>query len=187
MDFINSTDAAVLLFFQDCLRSGAMDTVVKALSKIGNVGAIWIMTGMLCFASRKYRKIGFNVIISVALALAVNALLKGFVTRPLPFEVIEGLRPAVEDPASWLPPSHAMASFAGALVYAVSIRKTAIPAYIVAVLISAARLYTGACYFSDIVAGAVIGTVIAVIVMVFSKRFIKIPDAEADDEREDQN
>ena len=185
MDFINSVDSAVLLFFQNCLRSGALDVVARALTKAGNVGAIWILTGMLCFASRKYRKIGFNIVISVALALAVNAILKGVLSRPLPFEVIEGLSPAVEEPAAWLPPAHALSSFAAALVYAVSIRKTAVPAYIVAVLISASRLYMGACYFSDVVAGAAAGTVIALIVMAFSKKFVNIPEDDGN-EREDQ-
>jgi len=177
LETVNAVDAAILLFVQEHIRCGALDAVMLFFTHLGDKGAVWVLSGVIFFASRQYRKRGFDIIAAVALCWCCNELLKHIVMRPRPFALIEQLTILVSAPASWsFPSGHACVAFAAALAYAKGIGKLGAPAYAVAVLISFSRVYVGVHYPSDVLAGAVLGTVFAAIVLALSRRFIHIPE-----------
>ena len=181
---IKAADTIILLFIQEHIRCGLLDFIMVFFTKIGNAGAIWLISGMVLFISRKFRKAGFDIIIAVGICWVINEVFKGIVARPRPFNEIEELTTVIFNlPASLsFPSGHTCSSFAAAYVYARCFGKRGAWAYAVAVLISVSRVYIGVHYPSDIIAGAVVGTAGAPIVYALSRRYVKIPPpAEEDD------
>ena len=94
-----------------------------------------------------------------------NFLLKNYVARVRPYEVVRGLQCLIPAQKDWsFPSGHASASFASAVViYKSCHRGIGVPALIFAFAISLSRLYVGVHYPSDVIAGMIIGTLIALI------------------------
>lgn len=176
LESIQNLDASILLFIQDNIRCGALDIIMKFFTALGDSGAIWLLFGIIFFFSRKYRKAGFDIIITVALCFAVNEILKRLLMRPRPFEVYKWLTVLIARPSSWsFPSGHSFVSFAAAYAYMCSIKKSGYIAYPVAALIALSRPYVGVHYPSDIVVGAILGTATAIIVYNFVNKLVKIP------------
>ncbi len=160
LDLINGIDAAILLFIQENVWCGFLNSVMLFFSRIGNAGAVWLITAAALLLSKKYRRHGMILLACVAICWAFTELvLKNIIDRPRPFLVIEGLKTLSGRPKSFAFPSgHACAAFAAAYAITHCFRKKSGLIYIVAALIAIARVYVGVHYPSDVVVGALIGT-----------------------------
>lgn len=166
---IQNVDEAVLLWIQEAVRQTWLDPVVKAFTTLGNAGILWIVLAVAMLFWRPTRKAG--VLAGCALLFSLlftNLGLKLLLTRPRPYTVVEGLIPLLTsgDPNSF-PSGHTSAAFAAGLVWARTLpkawmRRTAV---IQAVLMGLSRLYVGVHYPSDVVSGAVVGTVCALLAL----------------------
>ena len=158
LEAISALDTAVLLFIQEHIRCGALDFIMLFFTRLGDKGAVWLLSGVILFASRQYRKRGFDIIAVVFICGCCSELLKPVFMRPRPFAVMEQMAVLVAAPTTWsFPSGHACAAFAAALAYAKGVKKLAAPAYALAVLISFSRLYVGVHYPTDVIGGLVIG------------------------------
>ncbi|MGZ5325599.1 MAG: phosphatase PAP2 family protein, partial [Solirubrobacterales bacterium] len=96
------------------------------------------------------------------LAIGVNFAVKLLVRRPRP--VLEGLPPLGGAPSSLsFPSAHATSSFACATAMT-RIAPEAAVLYVLAALIAAGRPYLGMHYPSDVLAGALLGTALGLVV-----------------------
>ena len=89
------------------------------------------------------------------------------------YDVIEGLNILIDRPTDYsFPSGHAMCSFAAAIVYfRHQPRRLGVPMLVIAILIAVSRLYIGVHYPSDVIIGALLGTIIAAIfIVIFGKR-----------------
>ena len=107
-------------------------------------------------------------------ALCTNVVLKNLVQRPRPYTVVEGLIPLLTsgDPNSF-PSGHTCAAFAAGLAWAGpgSARWARIAAVVSAVCMGLSRLYVGVHYPSDVLAGAVIGSLAALAALALARRW----------------
>ncbi len=95
----------------------------------------------------------------VAGTFALNTTVKLIVRRPRP--ELRGLPALTSTPTQLsFPSAHASTSFAGARLYA-RLGLPAAPLYALAACLAGSRLYLGVHYPSDVLAGAVLGTVLA--------------------------
>ena len=148
------------------LRTPIGDVVVPLITRLGDAGIIWIILTVLLLIIPKTRKTG--VIMMAALladVLLCNVVIKNLVARTRPYEVIDGLKLLIEKQSDYsFPSGHTGSSFASAIVLWKELpRKYGVMALIVAVLIAYSRLYVGVHYPSDVLAGVVIGTVLALV------------------------
>ena len=148
------------------LRTPIGDVVVPLITRLGDAGIIWIILTVLLLIIPKTRKTG--VIMMAALLVDVllcNVFIKNLVARTRPYEVIDGLKLLIEKQSDYsFPSGHTGSSFASAIVLWKELpRKYGVMALIVAVLIAYSRLYVGVHYPSDVLAGVVIGTVLALV------------------------
>ena len=89
----------------------------------------------------------------------LNTTIKLLIRRPRPS--LAGLPALTETPTQFsFPSAHAATSFAGALSYS-RLTVPAVPLYALAVSLSLSRLYLGVHYPSDVIAGALLGTVLS--------------------------
>lgn len=164
--FIN-IDSEILLWIQDFIRLPILDTIMIAITKTGNMGAIWILITAMLLLFKKTRRIGLMSAMALLGSLIINNLiLKNLVARTRPYEVISNLKLLVNPARDYsFPSGHTGSSFACAyILYKELPKKYGVPAIIYASLMGASRLYIGIHYPSDVICGAIIGVLIAAFV-----------------------
>ena len=79
------TEEQILLFVQNHMRNAILTPCMKAVSLLGDMGAVWILLSIGLLLWKKWRKTGEMGICAVALSVLVNNLfLKHFVARSRP-------------------------------------------------------------------------------------------------------
>ncbi|MCR5147809.1 MAG: phosphatase PAP2 family protein [Eubacterium sp.] len=161
------------------LRSPVMDKIMWFFSVIGNGGILPIALTIILLIFVKTRKIGVEAVISLLLTFIIaNLIIKNAVDRARPYETytyLESLIGKMVD--SSFPSGHAANTFAVAVAILLNNRKIGIPVTIVAVIMAFSRMYNVVHYPTDVIAGILIGTVIAVAVHFIAKK-IKRPRVE---------
>lgn len=159
---IQALDEQVLLWIQECVRQGVLDPLVKLYTTLGNAGIVWIVVSLVMLCWKPTRRAGITALCAMVLGLlCTNVVLKHLVSRPRPYTVVEGLIPLLTsgDPNSF-PSGHTCAAFAAGVAWFGTAKKGGwrAAALVQAVLMGLSRLYVGVHYPSDVLAGAIIGT-----------------------------
>lgn len=159
-------DGNILLWIQDNIRNDFLTPILIFITHLGDKGMIWILITFFLLLFKKTRKVGIiSAMALVGSLLADNIILKNLVARTRPYEVIADLQILIERQSDFsFPSGHTGSSFASAVVlFQETPRKYGIPALVLAILIAASRLYMGVHYPSDVIAGVVIGTIVALL------------------------
>jgi membrane-associated phospholipid phosphatase len=140
-----------------------IEAAAKALGKAGNNGAIWFGLGVvLAIVDSSNREAWLICAVLAPVAIALNYVIKLIVKRPRP--VLEGLPPLGGAPSSLsFPSAHATSSFAVATAMT-RVDSLGALAFILAIALSLGRPYLGMHYPSDVLAGAVLGVALGLIV-----------------------
>lgn len=160
-------DGNVLLWIQEYVRNDVLTPIMIFITHLGDRGQIWIAAALICLCFSRTRKAGILTGISLLGSLVVNnMLLKNIVARIRPYEVVDGLQRMIEKPGDLsFPSGHTGSSFAAAVVLLLLCpKKVGIPAMILALLIAVSRLYVGVHYPTDVLAGMITGTLVALAV-----------------------
>jgi membrane-associated phospholipid phosphatase len=154
-----SLDERLLRLARTRGHSPGAERAVARFSRLGQHGGVWLAlgaTGILLDGGRRSqwrRATG-----TVALTYALNTAVKALVARERP--QLPDLPALTSTPTKLsFPSAHASTSFAGALAYA-RLGAPAKPLYALAGALSLSRLYLGAHYPSDVLAGAALGSVV---------------------------
>lgn len=136
---------------------------MRALGKAGNNGAIWVLLGgVLAIFDGSHREAWVICALLGPIAIALNYAIKLLVRRPRP--VLEGLPPLGGAPSSLsFPSAHATSSFAVATAMT-RVEPLGALAFALAIALSLGRPYLGMHYPSDVLAGAVLGVVLGLLV-----------------------
>ena len=79
-------DNTILNFIQE-FRSPLLDRIMPIITCLGNFGFIWIVITVLAVISKRYRKLGFTLALTLSICVLIgNLWLKPFVERIRPFE-----------------------------------------------------------------------------------------------------
>ena len=165
-DVIQNLDGALLLGVQN-LRVAVLDPLVIAYTHLGDVGMIWILLSAAMLLYKPTRKAGFAGLLALVFGfLCTNVTLKHLVGRERPWLNVAGLIPLIEehDPNSF-PSGHTCAAFAAAVAWVIGTEKTWLRVLCVgaAACMGFSRLYVGVHYPLDVLVGAVVGTLCAVL------------------------
>ncbi len=163
MDFILNADIAVLLFIQQSLKNTFFDFIMPIVTLLAEGGIIPIAISVLLMCFKKTRKNGFKMALALSLGLIIgNLCLKPLVARIRPYEAIEGVRLLVSTKSDFsFPSGHTLASFECAGVVALNYRKYAFVSILLACVVAFSRIYIGVHYPTDVLAGALMGTLFA--------------------------
>lgn len=164
-EMIQMLDETALLWIQDAVRVPGLDPIVEVFTSLGNAGVLWIALALAMLCWRPTRRAGGIALAAMALGmLCTNIVLKQLVLRPRPYVTMEGLIPLLTsaDPNSF-PSGHTCAAFAAGVAWARALpwRWARTAAVIQAVCMGLSRLYVGVHYPSDVLAGALIGSLCA--------------------------
>lgn len=172
LNWINGIDFAILDFIQETIRCDFLDYIMAFFSRIGEAGAIWITSAAIMLFFKKTRAMGVTLLFAMSLSFIVGEIgLKNIICRPRPYITNHLMDPLISPPSGYsFPSGHSSSSFAAALVIFVKNKKLGIPALIIASLIAFSRLYNYVHCPTDVLCGALLGIVCAVIVLAVFKR-----------------
>lgn len=156
-------DLRLLRWMRTHGHSPGIESAAQALGKAGNNGAVWLVLGVALAIIDSERAQEWLICAALGpVAIVLNYGIKLLVKRPRP--VLEGLPPLGGAPSSLsFPSAHALSSFAVATaMYRVD--PATAGALVVALAISLGRPYLGMHYPSDVLAGALLGILLGLIV-----------------------
>lgn len=157
----------ILNYIQD-LHTPPLDFVMSSVTRLGDGGLIWIFLTIILLFFKKTRKSGISSATSLILGTVVFTLiLKNIIARERPYSGENALlnvnQLLIPPPGGYsFPSGHSMASFAASVSILLNNRKIGICAVLLACLIAFSRMYLYVHFPSDVVCGALFGTITAI-------------------------
>ena len=175
-DWIQTIDAAILLFIQEVLRTELLNSIAVFYTHLGDAGMLLIICSVILLCFRPTRRAGLLALLAMLLGLLCNnVLLKQLVQRPRPYLTVVGLHPLIAppDPNSF-PSGHSCAAFAAAVSWLLSLprqqRWIGATGAVMAALMAVSRLYVGVHFPTDVITGALVGSLCALAVYTLARR-----------------
>ena len=167
-----------ILYTLQELRTPLVDGLMVFITSLGDHGWFWILMGVLLFSFPRTRLLGGCMLISIAAGFLLgNVLLKNMAARQRPCWLDPSVELLVRVPKDFsFPSGHSLVSFEGAVCIFLFNRKWGIPALMLAVLTAFSRLYLFVHFPTDVLAGIVMGIVIAWSVVRTAKRQMEKTD-----------
>ena len=159
-------DSNILLFLQEYVRNPIVNAFLIPFTLSNNAGIACILIVAVFIYFKNLRKVGILMSISLILEfILTNLIIKNWVARIRPYEVIDGLTLIVSKAHDFsFPSGHTGSAFALAVViFMVMERKYGIIALALASLMGFSRLYVGIHYPSDVLGGIVLGVITSII------------------------
>lgn len=166
----------VLNYLQKNVRNDFLDKLMPLISLLGALGALWVIMAVVALITKKYRRFGRSLAFDLLFSLIpCNLIFKPIVNRIRPYELnstVQLLVPPEIDPS--FPSGHTFFAFSAATICFIYNKKLGICMYILAFAIAFSRLYLYVHFPTDVISGAVLGTITAIIAyklegMIFSK------------------
>lgn len=181
LESIQIIDFLILDWIQSNLRGGWLDWLMPKITFLGEAGLLWIAIAVAFLLWKPRRRCGVKMIIGLVFCLVIGLLvLKNVVARPRPCWINTDIEMLVEVPLDYsFPSGHTMSSITSALLIFFEDKRIGIPALVMAVLISISRLHLYVHFPSDVLAGAILGAAVAVLVNRLVDKYLPVKDTEA--------
>lgn len=157
---IQRIDDTVLDFIYLHARSDMLDLIMPVISKAGNLGMIWIITGFILLCIKKQRTTGIIILTALIIsAVFGDLIIKNIFARPRPFSHDPDILLLIPEPRDHsFPSGHTVSSFASAAALFMVNIYAGVFGIIAACMISFSRIYLYVHYPSDIIAGILLGS-----------------------------
>lgn len=145
------------------IHTDLLDRMMVLVTALGESGIFWILVGLVLVCMEKYRKYGLMIWATLLCGLLIgNLMLKNLIARPRPYTMRPDLVLLVKQPWDYsFPSGHTLCSFEAAGVLWFMNRRIGTAALILAGLIGFSRMYLYVHYPTDVLAGMILGLLIA--------------------------
>ena len=161
---IREIDESTIRYAQDHLRGPLIDPFMIVYTYLGG-GTIWcVWAGILCF-SPETRPVGICCFVSFLVGwILASRFWKDVFGRPRSYDAMEDIKPLIRRPKDLaFPSAHAACAFSVAMVlFLTRPLPEGITALLMAVLGCYSRIHVGVHYLSDVIGGALWGSLCAV-------------------------
>ena len=172
LEYIQYLDNSILDYIVLHLHSDFMDKLMPLITSLGNFGLIWILAALLMIISKRYRKYGFLMLVTLALCTLIgNSIIKPLVGRIRPCNVDTSIALLISRPEGFsFPSGHTTSSAGAATIILIADKKLGTVAWVLAIMIAFSRLYLYVHYPSDVFAGLILGIGLALLTMLLYKQ-----------------
>ena len=164
IDFLYNIDVSIFYLLNQTISNPVFDSFFPYITSVKNWYLVYIIFWLLLiFKSGRIGKISaIMIILVVTLSDQLSShLLKNLFERVRPCHILQDINLLISCTKSYsMPSSHAVNNFAAAIFFSKLFPKYKLPLILIAVLMALSRPIVGVHYFSDIVVGALIGTII---------------------------
>jgi len=180
MDFLINLDTQLFYFLNVTLANPISGKFFALITESSNWSMLYIFSTLwlLFFDQKRGRIVFLTLILGVILTDQISSqLIKELVGRIRPCHALDHINLLVScGPGKSFPSSHAANNFAAAFILSFFYKKNQWVFFTTASLIALSRVVVGVHYPADILAGAIVGTMIAlllrlILLEVFEKRF----------------
>lgn len=142
-----------------------LDSLLIFITKLGDMGLIWIGLILLLILNKKTRTFGYLCLLALISEFFINDMvLKNIIARDRPF-IEHNLDILIKAPSGYsMPSGHAASSFVLAGMFIFFKQKGRWLVLLLAILIAYSRVYLNVHYWSDILVGALLGLSIAYLI-----------------------
>ena len=170
---IQQLDWQLLNGLQQICHTKVGDVLMPWISSLSNHGEIWILLALALLCTKKYRRVGICIGISLLIGFLLgNIVLKNLIARPRPCDLQPWVALLVPNPTDYsFPSGHSLASFAAATALFCFEKRWGAAAYILAALIAFSRLYLFVHFPSDVICGSLLGIAIGAAVSYGCRRW----------------
>lgn len=153
------------LYMLQQLHTPVLDTLMVGITKLGDIGLVWILITVVLLCTKKHRFCGIRLVVVLALCLLVGCVgLKNLIGRDRPCWIDTNIPMLISIPLDYsFPSGHTMSSVACAHVLFTYHHKWGVFAYILAGLIAFSRMYLFVHFPTDILGGLVIGLLLGIL------------------------
>lgn len=159
------TEFAILYVLQS-LHTPWLDDVMVAITSLGDHGRFFLLAAFLLVCFKRTRNMGFAMLLSMLIGFLIgNVWLKNMFMRQRPCWLDTSVDLLVHVPRDYsFPSGHTLIGFECGVSIWLQNHRAGVPALILAVLLAFSRMYLFVHFPTDVLAGAVLGSVIAWIV-----------------------
>ncbi|MGI5983093.1 MAG: phosphatase PAP2 family protein [Sakamotonia sp.] len=167
-------ELAVLDLIQEFFRNPFMDSLMPAVTRLGDAGFFWILLGLVLFCSRKYRRTGAAVLLSLAADLVIcNLFLKNMAARVRPCDLNPAVQLLIARPSDFsFPSGHTAAAFTAVFSLYRENNRLWKPVLVLASVIAFSRMYLYVHFPTDVLGGVAVGWVCALAGQALSGRLL---------------
>ncbi|MDD3653688.1 MAG: phosphatase PAP2 family protein [Desulfotomaculaceae bacterium] len=176
ISFFYNLELACFNWLNHTIHNAVLDVIMPLLSYSGEAGLIWILLGLylITFGKPETKKAGVLMLVALGASYLAGECLKHTIERPRPFLSLTEVELMVWPPGTYsFPSEHTANAFA---VWFVLSRKQIRLSWLVALLalaMAVSRAYVGVHYPFDILAGSVLGTACAALVLKSENRLMR--------------
>lgn len=162
VNILNPFETSILHWIRQTFSCAFLDAVMPYITKFADSGIGWILLALVLLIPRKTRRMGAAMGVALAIGFVTgNLLLKNLVARTRPFLFDPSIELLIAPPHEFsFPSGHTLASFECAVAVFCYRRKWGVVALLFAVLIAFSRLYLQVHYPTDVLCGAILGSLI---------------------------
>jgi undecaprenyl-diphosphatase len=155
---IQTLDTNLFLFINKGFSNPVLNKLTIIITAIGtSQGILLVGLLLLFFRDNKKRRLALVLFAGITLTYCTIDLLKGWIGRPRPFEVLTGLNLLLKADGSSFPSGHTAMAFMAQTLLSYSFKKWRIALIIFALLVGFSRIYAGVHYPLDVLGGIVVG------------------------------
>jgi undecaprenyl-diphosphatase len=172
------TEKVIFYFFNETCRDALLDYIMPTLTEIGGGTFLFgLALIILLFKSSQKRMTGIFLMAGITFSYNISYMIKNIVQRPRPFLVLQDVNTVFTTGGYSFPSNHATMVFASAVILSRTFGKK-IFFFSAAVVVALSRVYLGLHYFSDVLVGGFIGSLIGLIIVHFAENAGVYPPGE---------
>lgn len=159
---LQQVDLSIFFFINQQLANPLFDIIFKSVHYLSYV---LLFSLILYFTLKKKKSIVLLMVISAIISSGVAGLMKTGIERERPYQVLDARQLVDEDDNRSFPSNHVQLSFALSTIVFYFYRKFGTALFLLSLIMGFGRIYVGVHYPSDVLVGALIGILLAVLVL----------------------
>jgi undecaprenyl-diphosphatase len=172
--YANQIDVFIFYIINLNLQNHFFDEIMPIITNMGFYLFLFgICIILAIFGGEKGRNVAIILFIGILLGHLISELLKYIFLRPRPYEALTGIHQLLNVPSPSFPSGHATEAFIAAIILAKNYGHLVI-FIILALIVCFSRIYMGVHYPTDVLAGALLGVGISIIVLHFEDNILKL-------------